>query len=618
MDKVAIEILKKSGGDVNALARDIGAALKKEQLAWLAGYFSGTAETHRQLAAAFAVAAGGAVPSSSESSAATPVGAVPAGALELTVLVGSHSGNGKGFAKRVQAQAEQEGFKVKVCSMATYKTKDLKNEKNILAIVSTHGEGVPPAAAEELFEFLSGNRAPRLDGINFSVLALGDKSYVFFCKAGIELDIMLEKAGACRILERMDCDVDFTDHAEQWLKNALDSLKKKLAPQETTVQALAVSAAMISKAVESEVYGSKRPFMATVLSKINLNGRGSEKETYHVELSIQGSGMHYHPGDACGLMPCNSDRMVVDVLAQLNLRGGERLPSSETLADVLRGYELTVLTPDVLKKHNTYAASRELNALLFDVVQLREYLYGRDFIDLLKDYPVTYTAGDLLTVLRPIPARLYSIASSLRANPDEVHLLVSAVRYNAFGRQKEGVGSTFWADRILVNEQVPVYIKPNEGFRLPADGSVPIIMVGPGTGVAPFRAFVEERAARGDTGKSWLFFGNPHFTLDFLYQTEWQEYLKSGALTRLDVAFSRDQDEKIYVQHKILKQAKEVFNWIEDGACIYVCGDTKRMAPDVNNAFIETAEQEGGFTRERAVEYVKNLKRTGRYLEDVY
>jgi len=616
MDKVAIEILKKSGGDVNALARDIGGALKKEQLSWLAGYFAGTAETHRQLAAAFAAAAGGAIPRS-EGAGQAAVTAAPV-SMELTVLVGSHSGNGKGFAKRIQAEAEQAGFKVKVCNMATYKTKDLKSEKNVLFVVSTHGEGVPPAAAEELFEFLQGNRAPRLDGLNFSVLALGDKSYVFFCKAGIDLDMMLEKAGACRILDRMDCDVDFTDHAGQWLVNALDVLKKKVSPQATPQEALAVSASLISKALEPEVYGPKKPFMATVLSKVNLNGRGSEKETYHVELSIQGSGMHYQPGDACGLVPCNSDRMVVDVLAQLNLRGGERLPSSETLADVLRGYELTVLTPDVLKKHNTYAASQELNALLFDVARLREYLYGRDFIDLLKDYPVAYTPSDLLTVLRPVPARLYSIASSLSANPDEVHLLVGAVRYNAFGRQKEGVGSTFWADRILVNEQVPVYIKPNEGFRLPADGNVPVIMVGPGTGVAPFRAFVEERISLGETGKNWLIFGNPHFTSDFLYQTEWQEHLGKGALTRLDVAFSRDQEAKVYVQHKILKQAKDIFSWIEDGAFIYVCGDTRRMAPDVNNAFIQVAEEEGGFTHERAVEYVKNLKRTGRYLEDVY
>jgi sulfite reductase (NADPH) flavoprotein alpha-component len=615
MEKIAGEILKRSGGDINALARDLGAALRKEQLSWLAGYFAGTSETHRQLAAAFQAAAGG-----TAAVAVPAAGASPgvAGSMEVTVLVGSHSGNGKSFAKRVQAGFEQAGFKVKVCNMATYKPRDIKAEKNILAIVSTHGEGVPPAAAEELFEFLAGGRAPKLDGTHFSVLALGDKSYVHFCKAGIDLDAMLEKAGATRVLNRVDCDVDFTAQAEQWLADAISALKARLTPGGAAAATAVPAFSVASNAAEPAAFGPKNPFMATVLSKVNLNGRGSEKETYHVELSLEGSGMEYKPGDACALLPRNSDRMVVEVLNHLNLRGGERLASSETLADVLRGYELTVLTPEVLKKHNTFAGSKALNELLFDVAHLREYLYGRDFIDLLKDYPVAYAPQDLLTVLRPIPPRLYSIASSQAANPGEVHILVGAVRYNAFGRQKEGVGSTFWADRILPNEQVPVYIKSNEGFRLPADGSVPVIMVGPGTGVAPFRAFVEERAARGEAGKNWLFFGNPHFTSDFLYQTEWQQHLAKGALHRIDLAFSRDQEEKIYVQHRILKEARDVFAWIEDGAYIYVCGDTKRMAPDVFNAFVQVAEQEGGFTKEKAAEYVKNLKRTGRYLEDVY
>ncbi|MEI6437131.1 MAG: flavodoxin domain-containing protein [Candidatus Omnitrophota bacterium] len=609
MEKEAQEILKHSGTvDVNRLVGESADKFSREQLSWLAGYFAGAAQVQHQLAEAFAAAAHG---------GALPAGTAAASAPELTVLVASHSGNGKGFAKKVQTEAEKAGFKVKVCNMGAYKVRDLKNEKNIFAIISTHGEGVPPAAAEELFEFLGGNRAPRLEGVHFSVLALGDKSYVHFCKAGIDLDAALERCGAARLVDRMDCDVDFNDSAERWLTAALEALKKIAGPVTATLTTAPMAAVRLP-AAGAVPYSAKNPFLATVLSKVNVNAAGSEKETYHIELSLEGSGLTYQPGDACGLLPRNSDRLVVDVLTHLNLRGGERLPTSETLADALRGYELTVLTPDVLKKHNSFAGSKELNELLFDVARLREYLYGRDIIDLLKDYPVTYTAADLLTVLRPIPGRLYSIASSPLTYTDEVHILVSAVRYNAFGRQKEGVGSTFWADRIMENEQVPVYIKANEGFRLPADGEVPVIMVGPGTGVAPFRAFVEERAARGDTGRSWLFFGNPHFETDFLYQTDWQAHLKSGALTRLDVAFSRDQQEKCYVQHKILKNAKDVFAWIEDGAYLYVCGDTKRMAPDVCNALIEVAEQEGGFTRVKAEEYVKGLKRSGRYLEDVY
>lgn len=612
MEKEALEILKKAGSGVEGLVLEAAARLTKEQLTWLAGYFAGTAQAHRQLAEAFAAA--GAATLSSGKTAGTAGG----GAVELTVLVASHSGNGKGFAKKIQADAERDGFKVKCCNMAAYKPRDLKNEKNVLVVISTHGEGTPPPAAEEMFEFLSGHRAPRLDGVRYSVLALGDKSYVYFCKAGVEMDLALEKCGATRVLDRVDCDADFEESAGQWLKNALAALT---AGQAAGPAGAAVAAAVpVTPSVQAVLPAptARAPFMATVLSKVNLNGRGSGKETYHVELSIAGSGITYQPGDACGLLPRNSDRMVVDVLARLNLRGGERLASAETLAETLRGYELTVLTPDVLRKHNAFARSRELAALLEDVARLREYLYGRDLIDLLKDYPVAYTAADLMTVLRPIPARLYSIASSPLASPDEVHLLVSAVRYNAFGRQKEGVGSTFWADRILENEQVPVYVKSNEGFRLPADGGVPVIMVGPGAGVAPFRSFVEERAARGDAGKNWLFFGNPCFASDFLYQTEWQAHVKSGVLTRMDVAFSRDQAEKVYVQHKIRQKAKAVFQWIEDGAFIYVCGDTRRMAPDVYGAFVDVTEQESGFTRAKAEDYVKNLKRSGRYVEDVY
>ncbi|MBF0594620.1 MAG: flavodoxin domain-containing protein, partial [Candidatus Omnitrophica bacterium] len=615
MEKKALEILKKSGTDIQSVVRESAGGLNKDQLAWLSGYFAGSAETHRQLSIAFAAAAGGEMPLPNLAGGASPAG--DSAAAAVTVLVASHSGNGTGFARRVSAAVEQAGYRVKMCSMAEFKPRDLKNEKNVLVIISTHGEGVPPPAAEEMFEFLAGNRAPRLDGLNFSVLALGDKTYVYFCKAGIEIDQALERLGGRRITERVDCDADFAEAAEGWLSRVLAALKTSLPVSDHAAAALSVTSTAVKPSSVTAAYTAKNPFMARVLSKVNLNGRGSEKETYHIELSLAESGITYQPGDACGLLPRNADRMVAEVLAKLNLRGGERTASSETLADVLRGYELTVLTPDVLKKHNAFAKSAGLEALLADVARLREYLYGRDLIDLLTSFPVAYTAADLLTVLRPIPARLYSIASSPSTYQDEVHLLVSAVRYNAFGRHKEGVGSTFWADRILENEQVPVYIKSNEGFRLPADGNVPVIMVGPGSGVAPFRAFVEERGVRGGKGKNWLFFGNPHFATDFLYQTEWQAHLKKGLLTRMDVAFSRDQDEKIYVQHKITQQAKDVFACLEEGAYIYVCGDTKRMAPDVYQAFVGVAQQEGGFSTEKAEDYMKALKRGGRYLEDV-
>jgi sulfite reductase (NADPH) flavoprotein alpha-component len=624
MDKIVSEIISKTHLEFSTLLKEKGGALSKEQVAWLAGYFAGAAEANRQIAQAFSAVSGvgplrlpGGV-SMPEIPVTAAIGSAAA-TSDVTLLFASHSGNGKGFARQAQAEIEKAGIKVRSLNMASFKARDLKNEKNLLVIISTHGEGVPPPAAEELFEFLVSSRAPKLDGLHYSVLALGDKSYVHFCKAGADLDGFLEKQGAHRIFERVECDVDYADNAQKWLSGVLESLKKAGIPSASSAPAAAVESAISARAMPAVAdYSPKHPYQAKVLSKINLNGRGSGKETYHIELSLEGSGITYQPGDSCGLLARNSDRLVVETLSSLKLKGGDQLPSGEAMADVLKGYELTVLTPDVLKRHNAFAKSRQLNDLVQDVSHLREYLYGRDFIDLLKDYPVEYSAADLLTVLRPIPARLYSIVSSLLEYPEEVHVLVSAVRYNAFGRNKEGVASTFWSDRIRENELVPIYIKPNDAYRLPNDGVAPIIMVGPGTGVAPFRAFVDERARRGDTGKSWLFFGNPNFTTDFLYQTEWLEHLADGTLAKMDVAFSRDQEEKVYVQHKIRQHAREVFAWIEEGAYIYVCGDIKRMAPDVFDAFVEVVEQEGGLTKEKAVEQVKGLKRSGRYLEDVY
>jgi sulfite reductase (NADPH) flavoprotein alpha-component len=625
------ELSKKMSHDLNKAVQEMGGSLSKEQVSWMAGYFAGANEAYRQLAQSFASLATGALPVAGHMGApvAVPVAAAApvAGVLPekgLTLLFSSHSGNGKGFSKHIRSEMEARGIPLKISDMASFKPRDLKNEKCLLIIVSTHGEGVPPPSAMEMFDYLNSARAPRLEGLRYSILALGDKSYVHFCKAGVDLDNRLTELGAHRLAERVDCDVDFQDEAESWLKNVVTVLQKDAGSSAMPVVAVAPVVPAMVKSVEdkpvSKTYNMRNPFQATVLSKVNLNAAGSEKETYHVELSLEGSGLTYLPGDSCGLISQNAPKLVNELLYRLGLDGNEIIEAQrgKLLAEVLKDYEITVLTPDVLKKHNTFAASPALNEVIFDVGKLREYLYGRDFIDLMNEYPVKYTAADLLTVLRPIPARLYSIASSPLTYPDEAHLLVSVVRFNAFGRNKEGVASTFWADRILENGKVPVYIKSNEGFRLPSDPKASIIMVGPGTGVAPFRSFIEERAALGHTGRNWLFFGNPHFTTDFLYQTEWQTHLNEGRLTRMDVAFSRDQQDKIYVQHKLIKQAREIYSWMSEGAYIYVCGDMRRMAPDVNAAFVEIYEKEGGMDHERAVETVKGFKKNGRYLEDVY
>ncbi|MBF0123544.1 MAG: flavodoxin domain-containing protein, partial [Candidatus Omnitrophica bacterium] len=598
MDQIIKDLLKKHESDMDGLLKEASASLNKEQLAWVSGYCAGMTEAKRQVAAC--VNSQGVAQGSSHALAISVAGE------GLTVLFASHSGNGKGVAKNVFATVQKRGLKASVHSMGTYKLKDLKHEKNVLFIISTHGEGVPPGSAEELFDFLSSNRAPRLDGLKYSVLALGDKSYVNFCKAGITLDRKLEKLGAKRVFDRVDCDVDFASDAERWMLGALAAFGDL--PKDSGSASLPGSVIPSGGLSGGNDYSAKNPFQAMVLAKVKLNGRGSDKETYHIELSLEGSGIRYFPGDSCGLVARNSAGFVGDVLSKLRLPGTQDVvvPAGQlSLAKALEGYELTVLTTDVLKKHNAFAASSALQVVIDDVTKLKEYLYGRDFIDLVREYPVTYTSQDLLSVLRPLPARLYSIASGPSAYDEELHLLVGALRYNAFGRNKEGVASTFWADRIVEEETVPIYIKHNEGFRLPQDGKASIIMIGPGTGVAPFRSFVEERAALGHTGKSWLFFGHQHFITDFLYQTEWQRHLEEGSLTRMNAAFSRDQHEKLYVQHKLIENGDDVYRWIEEGAFIYVCGDMKRMAPDVQDAFVKIAEKQGALAPDQAVEYVK-------------
>ncbi len=604
------ELNQKGNEAFQELLKKFPGTLNKEQQTFLTGYFAGAAETNRQLAITFAKLAGVEI-SASTSQTQTKSTVVK----EITILYGSHTGNGKGFSKRVKDEVEKIGYKVNVCDMAQYKTRDLKNEKNLIVLVSTHGEGDAPAAAEELHEFIHSTRAPKLDHLNYAVLALGDKTYIHFCKTGIEFDTQLEKLGAKRILNRVDCDADFLDTANEWLKTVVEALKACGGTEQIEVKATEI------EQQPKVVYSQKNPYLASILSKVNLNGRGSEKETWHVELAIDGQEITYKPGDACGILPQNSEKLVGELVSKLNLAGSELVDTSfgrVSLTDALKRYELTVLTPDTLRKHNEYAASRELSEIIFDNKKLKDYIYGRDIIDLFHQFPVRYSPVDLLKVLRPVPPRLYSIASSQLQYPDEIHLLVGALRYNAFGREKEGVASSFWADRLNINDKVPIYIKQNEGFRLPDDGTTPIIMIGPGTGVAPFRSFVDERLARGDAGKNWLFFGNQHLVTDFMYQSEWLEHLKKGSLARLDVAFSRDQDEKVYVQHKILKKSKEIFRWLEENAKIYVCGDIQRMAPDVHKAFVEIVQKEGGMSAEKATEFIKSLKREGRYLEDVY
>jgi sulfite reductase (NADPH) flavoprotein alpha-component len=370
-------------------------------------------------------------------------------------------------------------------------------------------------------------------------------------------------------------------------------------------------------------YTNANPWPAKVLDSIQLNGRGSDKETYHIELDLAGANLAYAPGDALAVRPLNHHPLVEEVLQAARLSdsapvqlGTESLPLAAALAS---RRELTVLTRDVLERYAALAPHAELHGLLADTARLQPYLYGRDVADLLTDFPTDQlTAQALADTLRPLPSRAYSIASSLLAHPDEVHLTVGAVRYEAHGRRKHGVCSSFLADRVAVGGEARVYVQQNEYFRLPPTGDIDIIMVGAGTGIAPFRAFVEERVELGSAGRNWLLFGNPHFTTDFLYQAEWQQHLKRGGLAKLDVAFSRDQVQKVYVQDRLLENSRDVFGWLENGAHFYVCGDKDRLGHAVHKALIQVVQKEAGLSADEATAYVKNLRKQRRYLEDVY
>ena len=549
------------------------------------------------------------------SAAAVPT--APATGGKILVLYGTESGNSETLADRTVKEAKKRGFQAVMKNMSDIAPGELAKAANLLVIVSTWGDGDPPETAVPFYkEFMTGDLA--LANVRFSVCALGDTSYEKFCQIGKDIDVRLEKLGATRIAPRADCDVDYEDTYAQWLASTLGSI----APSAVSVVE-PVHAAPAAPAVE---YGKKNPFPAETTDSVLLNGEGTSKETLHLEFSLAGSGMHYEPGDALAVVPLNAPDVVKAVVQAAKLTGNEEIEvkgaGRKLLADALReDFDITALSRAVLTKLAEVADSATLRGLLTEDAKekLKEYNDGREIVDALIDFaPHGLSAEALSSIFRKLPVRLYSIASSPVAHADEVHLTVAAVRYHTHGRTRKGVCSTYLADMVKAGDPVRMFIQPNKNFRLPADGSTPVIMVGPGTGVAPFRAFVSHRAAVGHTGKNWLFFGDQHYIYDFLYQLEWQDHLKSGALHKLDVAFSRDQPEKVYVQDRMIEQSKELYEWLENGAHFYVCGDASRMAHDVNEALISVIEFQGGISREAAEAYVEELKKSKRYQRDVY
>ncbi|NOU71911.1 assimilatory sulfite reductase (NADPH) flavoprotein subunit [Paenibacillus sp. LMG 31458] len=583
--------------------------LTETQRIWLNGYLAA-------LQGSAVVTASGAAP------LATLAANAPVISKEVTVLFGSQTGKSQGLAKKMSKKLEELGFQVALSSMADFKPNNLKKIQNLLVLVSTHGEGDPPDNAISFHEFLHSKRAPKLEDLRFSVLSLGDTSYELFCQTGKDFDKRLEELGGKRLAPRVDCDVDFDEPAAEWMNSVLGSLS------EASAGSIAVSSvgAAVESGTESE-YSRTNPFQAEVLENLNLNGRGSDRETRHIEISLEGSNLQYEPGDCLGIYPENHPRLVDELIEAMGWKAeelvtinknGEKRSLREAL---LHNYEITVLTKPLLEQVAKLTSNNGLQELLVAGREqdLKSYTSGRDLLDLVQEYSLKgVPAGEFVAILRKMPARLYSIASSSKAFPEEVHVTVRTVRYETQGRERYGVCSVQLAERIKSGETLPVYIQNNPNFKLPENSETPIIMIGPGTGVAPFRAFLGEREETGAEGKSWLFYGDQHFSTDFLYQIEWQKWLKDGVLTRMDVAFSRDTDQKVYVQHRMLEKSAELYKWLQEGAIVYVCGDEKKMAHDVHATLAAIIEQEGGFSSEEAAEYLTRMQQQKRYQRDVY
>ncbi|RYV03762.1 assimilatory sulfite reductase (NADPH) flavoprotein subunit [Shewanella sp. OPT22] len=561
------------------------------QKAWLSGYFAGQLKSDLPVSA-------------NESAEPTAV---------IKLLYGSQTGNGRSIAEKTAAQYQAQGLSVELISMADYSPRQLKSESHIVMIVSTHGEGEAPDDAVALYQFLHSKRAPNLSGLKFSVLALGDSSYEYFCQTGKDFSKRLVELGAQEIVPLTECDVDYDATAESWSQALVVELEKTVTK---TAQVVPLNTHG-SATQQVQGYTKANPFAAELIVSQKLTGRDSDRDVRHVEIDLAGSGITYQVGDALGVWFSNRPALVYEIITTLGFSRDEAV-GDNTLQHILtEEKELTQLTPSVVSAWAEYAQNEKLSKLVEHKEQLRDYITHHQVIELISEYPASVTAEQFVNVLRPLTPRLYSIASSQDEVDEEVHLTVAKVVDERQGTLRLGAASRFLSESEE-GQTVKVYVEPNSHFRLPDDPATAIIMVGPGTGVAPFRAFLQQRSTDKVTGDSWLFFGNPHFEQDFLYQTEWQQFLKKGVLSRLDVAFSRDQAEKVYVQHRLLEQGEDVWQWLQTGAHLYICGDAKHMAKDVHQALLAIAQQHGGLDVEQAEAFYNELRINKRYQKDVY
>lgn len=565
------------------------------QRSWLSGFLAGLDAAHGQSVGAVA-----------------PAAQAPRPRQPLTILYGSESGNAETLALKAKKLAAKQNFDVRVVDMADADLATLAKAKNLIVYISTWGEGDPPQRAADFYKAILSEDAPRFDGVRFAVLALGDTAYVNFCQTGREVDKRLEALGGIRAADRVDLDLDFQKAAAAWTDKALETIAPAEPAGSATVVHVDFKAPVAADEDDEPRFTAENPAEAEISELINLNGTGSTRETWHAEFAVEDPGFIYKPGDAIGLFPENDPELAEDLLKAVGLAGDAALKKK-----LVESYDITTLSRPLVDAYAKLTGSKGV-AKLLEEGELARFAADRQLIDLFESFPEKLAGDQFLKLLRPLPGRLYSVASSLKAHPGEAHLLVGAVRWSSHGRARKGVTSTYLADRCKVGSKARIYVKPNRHFGLPADGDRPIIMIGAGTGVAPYRGFIEERAETGAKGKSWLFFGERNFSNDFLYQLEWQDHLASGTLSRIDVAFSRDQPEKIYVQTRLWERRAELQKWLDEGAHIYVCGDEKGMAKDVDVTLARILAETANGDEEAGRAKLKDLAKAGRYQRDVY
>lgn len=569
------------------------------QMAWLSGYFWGRVNQQPDVVSA-------------------PVSA-PA-AASITLISASQTGNARRVAEQLRDDLIAAKLNVNLVNAGDYKFKQIGQEKLLLIVASTQGEGEQAEEAVALHKFLQSKKAPQMKDTAFAVFALGDTSYEFFCQAGKDFDTRLGELGAERLLDRVDADVEYKDVAQAWRKRIVDVLKQRV-PADVSAQPAPTLAGSVNQ-VDSSPYTKELPLTATLAVNQKITGRDSDKDVRHLEIDLGDSGLRYQPGDALGIWFENDPQLVQEIVELLWLKGDETVEVNDkklSLSEALQHHiELTQNTTPIIEKYAGLCRDEQLTGLLADKSALQHYAQTVPFVDMVRRAPTELDAQQLVDLLRPLTPRLYSIASSQAETESEVHITVGVVRYDIDGRPRSGGASGYLADRLEEDGELKVFIEHNDNFRLPANPETPVIMIGPGTGIAPFRAFIQQRDNDGATGKNWLFFGNPHFTDDFLYQVEWQRYVKDGLLTHISLAWSRDQAEKVYVQDKLREQGAEVWQWLQEGAHVYICGDANRMAKDVEQALLEIIAEYGVMDLETADEYLSELRLDRRYQRDVY